>query len=116
MVSAYNFTAAAPNEPGSNNGNGAAATLPFQTSAASPGDLVYSAVFARNVFDQIAGSLLPGSTPTFTPRAGQGSDHLVQDFVIQAADVAAGNINVTATNTAANAGSWYVFAMRIAHA
>ena len=117
LVSAYNLTSGNPDAAGSANGSGTDAVLPMQTSGLKAGDLVYSVVIARSGGAVLSGALVPGSAPSFMAEAGQGSYHLVQDYLLESADVAAGQINVTATNTTGTPTSlWYVFAMRISHA
>jgi hypothetical protein len=117
LVSAYNVTGGDPDATGSAQGSGTDAVLPMQTSGLSPGDLVYSVAIARSSGAVLSGALVPGSAPSFMAEGGQGSYHLVQDYVLDDADVAAGQINVTATNTTGTPTSlWYIFAMRIPHA
>ena len=102
LVSAYNVVSGDPDAAGSAHGSG---------------DLVYSVVVARSGGAVLSGALVPGSAPSFMAEAGQGSYHLVQDYLLESADVAAGQINITATNTTGTPTSlWYVFAMRIPHA
>jgi hypothetical protein len=117
LVSAYDFAGAAPDGPGSAHGTGTSAILPLQTSALSPGDLLYSVAIARTGGAVLSGALIPGAAPAFTAEAGAGSYRLVQDYVLQSTDVAAGQVNVGATNTSGTTTSvWYIFAMRIPHA
>lgn len=114
LVSAYNVVGGDPDAAGSAHGSGTDAVLPMQTSGLSAGDLVYSVAIARSSGAVLSGALVPGLTPSFTAEGGQGSYHLVQDYVLEDADVAAGQINVTATNTTGTPASlWYLFAMRI---
>jgi hypothetical protein len=117
VVSAYGVTGGSPDAAGSAHGNGPDAALQMQTSGLSRGDLVYAVVIARSAGAVLSGALAPGSAPEFTAEGGQGSYHLVQDYGLEDADVTAGQINVTATNTTGTPTSlWYVFAMRIPHA
>ena len=116
IVSAYQFVGGAPAQASFANGTGTTATLALQSSASSAGDLVYSVAIARSGGAVLNGALSPSTGPDFTAEAGQGSYHLVQDYVLQDVDVAAGQINVTATNTAGTPTSlWFIFAMRIPH-
>lgn len=117
LISAYDVTGGDPNGAGSAQGIGTDAVLQMQTSGLMVGDLVYSVVITRSAGAVLSGALVPGSAPNFTAESGQGSYHLVQDYVLEDADVAAGQINVTATNTTGTPTSrWYVFAMRIPRA
>lgn len=117
LVSAYGGTSGNPDRAGSAQGSGTSAVLPMQTTGLSAGDLVYSVVISRTTGSVLSGKLVPGATPSFIAEAGQGGYHLVQDYVLDSADVEAGQINVSATNTTGTPTSlWYVFAMRIPHA
>ena len=114
IVSAYSVTGGSPDAAGSTHGSGTDAALQMQTSGLSAGDLVYSVVITRSAGSVLSGALAPGSAPEFTAEGGQGSYHLVQNYVLENADVTAGQINVAATNTNGTPTSlWYVFAMRI---
>lgn len=118
FASAYAGAAAGDPSPfTATQGVGTDATLPLQTSSASPSDLVYSFVVARGPGSALAGTLSPGTAPAFTAEAGQGSPLMVQDYLLDDPDIAAGQISVTATNTSGQANSkWYIFGMRIPHA
>ena len=117
LISAYDAVGGVPNQASFANGTGPGATLTFPTSASLAGDMVYSVAIARSGGAVLNGALLPGTSPDFTGEAGQGSYHLVQDYVLQATDLTAGQIDVTATNTSGTPTSlWYIFAMRVPHA
>jgi hypothetical protein len=75
IVSVYDHAdpVAAPDEPGNTEGTGTAATLLFQTVGLNAGDLLYAVAVARSSGLVLSGSLSPGTTPAFTPAAGQGS-------------------------------------------
>lgn len=118
IVSAYDHAdlIAAPDQPSSAQGTGTAATLPFQTVGLNPGDLIYAVAVARSTGLVLSGSLSPGATPAFSPRAGQGNYLLAEDRVLQSPDLAAPQLNVAATNTTGTATSrWYLFAMHVKH-
>jgi large repetitive protein len=119
LVSAYDNVAAGsiPDRQGSTTGTGTALTLAFSTAGLTAGDLIYAVAVARSGGLVLTGSLSAGSPPPFIPEAGQGRYLLLEDYVLTAADLAAPQVNVSATNTTGTATSrWYIFAMRIKHA
>lgn len=117
IVSAYDAVGGVPDQASFARGTGTAANLTFPTSASLAGDMVYSVVITRSAGAVLSGALLPGTSPNFTGEAGQGSYHMVQDYVLLAADLVASPIDVTATNTGGTPTSlWYIFAMRLPHA
>ena len=117
LVSAYDAVGGVPTQASSANGTGTAAKLTFPTSTSLAGDLLYSVAIARSGGSVLNGALLSGTSPNFTAEAGQGSYHLVQDYVLLGADLVAGQIDVTATNTSGTPTSlWHIFAMRLPHA
>ena len=119
IVSAYDNVApaSAPDRQGFTSGVGKAAALAFATVGLTAGDLVYAVAVVRNSGLVLAGSLSPGTAPSFIPQAGLGSYLMLEDYVVQSANLASPQINVSATNTAGTATSrWYIFAIRIKHA
>jgi Bacterial Ig-like domain (group 3) len=118
IVSAYDHAdlVAAPDQTGNAQGTGTAATLSMPTVGLTAGDLVYAVAVSRSSGLVLSGALSAGATPAFTAEAGQGSYLLVEDRVLQSPDLAAPQINITATNTTGTATShWYLFAMHIKH-
>jgi hypothetical protein len=118
IVSAYDHAdlVAAPDQPGNAQGTGTAAMLSMPTVGLTAGDLVYAVAVSRSSGLVLSGALSAGATPAFTAEAGQGNYLLVEDRVLQSPDLAAPQLNITATNTTGTATSrWYLFAMHIKH-
>jgi len=117
LLSAYDNAdlASAPASPVSRQGVGISPgpSLTFQTSALSPGDLIYAVAIAR-AGSVLAGSWSPGSG--FAGEAGQNGYLLLETYTLQQSDIDSGQISVTATDASGTATSrWYLFAVALKH-
>jgi hypothetical protein len=117
LVSAYdNVDAGGPVLPANqqNNFGSAAPALQFATTSLAAGDLIYAVAVERGGAGLSKGTWSPGAN--FTPFAGQGSFIMLEYDLLQQADITAGQVNVTATDSSAAVGGlWYLFAMALKH-